>query len=77
MKAFAAAEAGGGDDDGTTGIVDCVVATANAVAGGFDLSEKCVGFRKHKERGESYSNRRESLDLNRRPLTTIVIQIVV
>ncbi len=58
-EGLAAAEAGGGDDDGTRGIVDCVVATANAVAGGFDLSEKRVGFRKHKERGENYSNRRD------------------
>ena len=45
-EGLAAAEVGSGDDDGTTGIVDCVVVAANAVAGGLDPSEECFGFGK-------------------------------
>ena len=47
-EGLAAAEAGSGDDDGTTGTVDRVVVAANAVARGFDPSEESFDFRKHK-----------------------------
>ncbi len=42
-----AAGVGSGDDDGTTGIVDCVVIATNAVAGGFESAEECFGFGEH------------------------------
>ena len=42
-----AARVGSGDDDGTTGIVDCVVIATNAVAGGFESAEECFGFGEH------------------------------
>ena len=46
-EGLAAGEVGSGDDDGTTGIVDCIVIATNAVAGGFDPAEECFGFGKH------------------------------
>ncbi len=42
-----AAGVGSGDDDGTTGIVDCVVIATNAVAGGFEPAEECFDFGEH------------------------------
>ena len=38
---------GSGDDNGTMGIVDCVVIATNTVAGGFESAEECFGFGEH------------------------------
>ena len=46
-EGLAAAEAGSGDDDGTRGIVNRIVAASDTVAGCFDPAEEGFGIGKH------------------------------